>query len=235
MELKKVKELVEYFEDRIIKNFETHFSYLVLEDFYSGGYDDRIEDEFYYDEYYSKYESDITNLLLEIEDDMSSEFMNLKLRLIKLKRIIDTRLSKIESNINPPLRSKKRNVQFILSSKIDKQEFIKTLHNQLIEYKLIDTDFNNFEKHFDKDWEDKIQWKGTELQIANLITKLIDNTFLDIETQNFKNKLITAHFINKKGNNYKEKQLSSVLAEKKDYIPDDDVTIKIIQELSTNL
>ncbi|WP_299114291.1 hypothetical protein [uncultured Winogradskyella sp.] len=234
MELKEVKALVEYFEDRIIKNFETHFSYLVLEDFYEGGYDDRIEDEFYYDEYYSKYESNIINLLLEIEDNMSSEYINLKLRLIKLKRIIDTRLSKIESNINPPIRSKKRNVQFILNPKIEKELFIKTLHILLLDFKLISSNFDNFKSHFDNNWHDKIQWYGTELQITNFITLLIEKGLLDIETQNFKNKLITAHFTNKKGNNYKEKQLSSVLADKKALVPNDDVILKIIQELSTN-
>ncbi|WP_139958352.1 hypothetical protein [Flavicella sediminum] len=235
MELQEIKTLVENFEDKIIHNFETHFSYLVLEDFYDGGYEDQIEDSFYYEEYFSRYSNDIINLLLETEDNMTSEFMEIKIRLIKLKRIIDTRLSKIKTNNNNPSRTKTRNTQFIFNSNINKENIINLIYTLLLNNKLINEDEDTFKSHFETNWDSKIRWLGTEIQLTHLITLLIENNILDNETQNFKYKVISSHFINKKENPYKEKQLSSVLADKRVMIPNDDITFKIIQEISTHL
>jgi len=231
MRTKEITQLVEYFEDKIIINFDKHFSSLVLEDFYTGGFEERINDTFFYEEYYSQYEQQIINLLLEIENETSSEIFDLKIRLIKLKRIIDTRLSNSEKNIDEkPLRVTRKK-QIILNSNIKKDKFITTLYDQLIHYKLIDIVFEDFEIHFRNDWVNKIQWLGTELQITNLITLLIENEYLTTETKRFKYKLISSHFTNKKGEPFKENQLSSVFAENKTKTFED-ITNDILDEMS---
>lgn len=231
MKLEEIRQLVEYFEDKILINFEKHFNSLVLEDFYTGGFEERINDEFFYEEYYSKYEQQIINLLLDIENETSSDIYDLKLRLIKLKRLIDTRLSNVAIKTDEkPLRTTRKR-QFIVNSNINKEKFIKTLYNQLIHYKLIDIIFEDFEIHFGNDWVNRIQWLGTELQITNLITLLIENKYLTTETKRFKHKLITSHFTNKKGETFKENQLSSVFAENKSKTFED-ITNDILDEMS---
>lgn len=232
MELYEIKELVNHFEEKIITKFEENFSELVLSDFYGGGYDERIEDEFFYDEYFEMFEEDIINLLRYIEDCYDDEYFELKIRLIKMKRKIDTYMCKLEKrNSNDGSLRVNRKSQFILNNKIVKEYFIEILHDKLIQNKLISDDLKTFRKHFDIKWDDKIQWLGTEIQICNLFHLLIENKFLRIETQNFKHKLVCNHFINRKGNVFKEKQLGSVFSDKKVLIPDDDVIIKIIEEL----
>jgi hypothetical protein len=81
---------------------------------------------------------------------------------------------------------------------------------------------------------EKIQWLGTEIQISNFFSRLINLKILDPETDNFRNKLIATHFLNKNNNSFKEKQLGAVYSEKKEFIPTDDVTNKIIREISTH-
>jgi hypothetical protein len=230
MNFKKTETQVSYYEDRITTNFEKHFNYLVLEDFYDGGYNDRIEDTFFYNEYFSIYHNGIINLLLEIENT-SEEYIPLKIRLISLKRIIDNKLSMVEnSNANKILRNK-RAISFLISSNIDKNRFVEILYNQLYENKLIDVNLDDFKTHFKEEW-DNIKWLGTEIQITNLISNLIDKKYLDAETQNFKYKLITTHFSNKRGKPFNEKQLGTVYSEKKEAIPKDDIILKIISEMS---
>lgn len=234
MDIKDIEKIVNYLEDRIITNFEKHFNQLVIEDFYEGGFDQRIEDEFFYDEYFSRYENKIINTLLFLEDDMSEESQNFKLRLIKMKRIIDNNLSKIPKDEELNLFRHNRNSQFLLNQKLDNSKTIEELHNQLYSNKLIDSTLDNFKSHFNKNWDLKIQWLGTELQIVNFINLLIENDILDKETQNFKYKLIASHFTNKKGNNFNEKQLGSVYSDKKEMIPTDDITFTIIKNLIKN-
>lgn len=237
MEFDEIKKLVEYYEDRIIINFEEYFSRLVLMDFYEGGFEDRIEDGLYYQEYFEQYENGIIKLLILIENEFDKEHDDLKMRLIKMKRIIDTKLSQIEliSDGEKPLRIKKRNNQFLVSSKIDKEEFVQNLYEKLHLNNLINTTFENFKNHFSEKGHDKIQWLGTELQITNLISSLIEKQFLDPETVNFKNKLIASHFENKNKKLFKEKQLGAVYSEKKESIPKDDIINKIIEEISAHL
>ncbi|MCO6175487.1 hypothetical protein NHF50_10570 [Flavobacterium sp. NRK F10] len=234
MEFKDIEKIVNYLEDRIITNFEKHFSYLVLDDFYGGGYKERIEDEFFYDEYFEEYEDTIINLLLEIEDKNESEFIEFKLRLIKLKRIIDNYLSKIPKDVEINSFKHNRNSQFLINQELDESKIIENLYNQLYINKLIDSNFDDFKSHFNKSWNTKIQWFGTELQIVNFVNLLIDKNILDKETQNFKHKLITSHFINKKGNSFTKKQLSSVYSNKKEMIPNDDITLSIIKFIIEN-
>ncbi len=234
MDTKDIEKIVSYLEDRIITNFEKHFSQLVLMDFYEGGYNDRIEDEFFYDEYFSRYENKVIDVLLFLEDDKSEVSQNFKIRLIKMKRIIDNYLSKIPKDVETNSFRHIRNSQFLINQKLDKSKTIKNLHNQLYINKLIDLSFEDFKSHFDKNWDSKIQWLGTELQIVNLINLLIDKNILDKETQNFKYKLITSHFINKKGNIFIEKQLGSVYSEKREMIPNDDIIFSIINSLIEN-
>lgn len=235
MEIDEIRNLVNHYEDKIITNFDENFSRLVLMDFYEGGYEERIEDEFYYEEYFSRYEQGVINLLLEIENCFDDECESMKLRLIRMKRKIDTSLSKLQKSKDEELSFRfKRKSQFLLNSNIPKGYFIECLYKKLLENKLISDDFKNFEQHFNIDWEYKIQWLGTELQLSNLIYLLIEEKYLDPETKTFRHKLVCAHFINKKGNEFQEKQLSSVFAEKRDTIPNDDVIYKIIYELSTD-
>jgi hypothetical protein len=170
MELSKIRELVNHYEDKIITNFEENFSRLVLEDFYEGGFEERIEDEFYYEGYFRTYEQGIINLLLEIEDCFDDECQSMKLRLIRMKRKIDTYMSKVKKTEDEEVSFKyKRKSQFLLNSNIDQEFFIKTLHQKLSENKLLVDDFETFKKHFSIDWDKKIQWLGTELQLSNLI------------------------------------------------------------------
>lgn len=234
MKVEEIQQLVDYYEDMIVTNFEMHFSRLVLMDFYEDGYDTRTEDEFYYEEYFERYEIGIRNLLLDLEEEMNDEFMDFKLRLIKLKRIIDTKLYKIdiEEKNNPLGIQRKR--QFILNSNIDKDKFINILYEQLNNYKLINVDFKDFIIHFSNNYENKIQWLGTELQITNLITLLIENEYLTKKTNRFKYKLIESHFTNKKGEPFKRNQLSSVFTENKEKTFED-ITNVILDEISTHL
>lgn len=239
MNLKEVKELVEFYEDRIVNQFEEHFSNLVLEDFYSGGCDvGRIEDEFFYEEYFSRYEGGIIDLLNEIDFD-DEEYYDFQLRLIKLKRIIDTKLSKVKldnddsSNVNRVSRTS----TFIINPKLDKVGFIKNLYDSLIKYHFISNNEDEFNLLFESNINPtkRIHWKGTELQITTLISKLIDLKLFDIELNNYKFKLISTFFINKSGRDFRSKQLGSVYAEKKDSLPEDDSIFSIIEEMSTNI
>lgn len=234
MEIKDIEKIVNYLEDRIITNFEKHFSQLVIEDFYEGGYNDRIEDEFFYDEYFSRYENKVIDTLLFLENDMSEESQNFKLRLIKMKRVIDNYLSKIPKGVEINSFKHNRNSQFLINQELDKSKTIENLHNQLYINKLIDSNFDDFKSHFNKNWDSKIQWLGTELQIANLINLLVDKNILDKETQNFKYKLITSHFVNKKGNVFNVKQLGSIYSDKREMIPNDDITLSIIKFIVEN-
>lgn len=238
MELEKIKNLVEYYEDKIVVNFEKNFNELVLMDFYEGGYDDRIEDEFFFEEYFSRYERDIVNLLLEIEDSFESEFKGLKLRLIKMKRIIDNHFAKVSYSNNLDNHKNFRTTRkdrFLLYSKVDKENLIKILYSKLVENQLIDITEDLFRKHFENNWKGKIQWLGTELQLSNLIHLLIENKYLDSETKTSKHKLVATHFLNKKGNEFNPKQLGSVLSDKKETIATDDVILKIMDEVKGSM
>ncbi|WP_417800244.1 hypothetical protein [Tenacibaculum sp.] len=241
MKYKKAKIEVEYLEDKIVTDFETSFSYLVLEDFYEGGYEDITEDEFFYEEYFMKYHYRIVELLLELEDNIAEKFMELKIRLIKLKRIIDTKISNIGKNendilqeIEKPKRTKNPNTQFLLNKNFDKDSLIKLLHKHLLNNELINIDLDEFSLHFTNAWECKILWKGTEKQIANLINLLIENKYLRPKCNQFKYKIICSHFINKNGNPFKEKQLSKVFSIEKDNMYKD-ITNEIFDNVSTNL
>ncbi|QMU63035.1 MAG: tyrosine-type recombinase/integrase [Flavobacteriaceae bacterium] len=234
IELQEVKKKVEYFEDRILHNFETHFSYLVLDDFYGGGHRDRISGEWFYDEYFEQYENDIIELLLKIEHK-DEKYYDFQLRLIKLKRIIDTKLSKIENNNDTtnPLRINRKK-SFLLNPDLNKKEFINFLYKVLIKNKLIDEKNDDFKFHFENQWDKKIQWLGTEFQITNLIDLLIENNYLNNETKRFRHQLVIHHFINKNGEPFKNNQLSKALSEDKhkafEYITND-----IIDEISTTI
>jgi hypothetical protein len=236
MKYKKAKIEVEYLEDKIVKDFETRFSYLVLEDFYEGGYEDITEDEFFYEEYFMKYHYRIVELLLELEDNMAEKFMELKIRLIKLKRIIDTKISHLlqKKESAKPSRIKQPKPQFIINSNIESNNFIKALYDSLKSKKLINVNEEEFNLHFGNKWENKIQWFGTQLQITCLVSKLIERNFLHIETSNYKYKLIVSHFYNKSGKPFKAKQLGSIWSDKKEMLPIDDKIVNIIEEISTH-
>lgn len=235
MEIEKIKQLIDYYEEKIITKFDDNFNELVLMDFYEGGFEDRIEDEFFYEEYFSRYEQGIIELLLFIEDNFEEEYKNFKLRLIKMKRIIDNHLSKIPKPFNEESLRIRRKSRFLLSSKIEKEKFINILYMKLKENQLINIDENEFAKHFTTNWDNKILWLGTELQLSNLIYLLIKDGYLDSETETFRHKLTSTHFLNKKGNEFKEKQLGAVFSEKKETIAKDDVIIKIMYEMSNEL
>lgn len=235
MELEKVKKSVEYYEDKIITNFENNFGELVLMDFYEGGFNDRIEDEFFFEEYFSRYEQGIINLLLEIENNFDEEFKDVKIRLIKMKRVIDNHLARVsESHKINSFRTKRKD-QFLLESKINKEDFIRVLYSKLIENQLIDSTEDAFKKHFTINWEEKIRWLGTELQLSNFIHLLIKDRYLDSETETSKHKLVATHFLNKKGNEFKPKQLGAVFSDKKDTIATDDVIHKIMYEIKDSM
>lgn len=241
MKYKKAKNEVQYLEDKIVTDFETKFSYLVLEDFYEGGYEDITEDEFFYEEYFMRYHDRVVELLLEFEDNMEENFMELKIRLIKLKRIIDTKISSIEKaeddihqEIGKPKRIKNPNAQFLLNKNFDKDSFLSLLHKNLLDKELIEVDLNEFSSHFTNTWECKILWKGTEKQITNLINLLIENKYLRQKCNQFKYKIICSHFINKYGNSFKGKQLSKVYSFEKENMFED-VTNEIFDNISTNL
>jgi hypothetical protein len=224
-----LKKLVEYYEERILTKFDYHFNKLVLEDFYEGGYEMRIEDEWFYDEYFDKYEDGIINLLKEIEDD---EYHNYKLRLIKLKRTIDNHLTKLNKEPNSTPIRQSRISYFILLSNIDKNKFTDLLHSKLTSHNYIECTLDNFIQLFQKNTEiDKVKWKGNELQITYLFNHLIK--YMDKEVNNSKYKLIQTYFNNKSGNNFKAKQIGSVYAEKKDIFPSDDPILMVLKEMST--
>ena len=128
--------------------------------------------------YFRTYEQGIINLLLEIEDCFDDECQSMKLRLIRMKRKIDTYMSKVKKTEDEEVSFKyKRKSQFLLNSNIDQEFFIKTLHQKLSENKLLVDDFETFKKHFSIDWDKKIQWLGTELQLSNLILLLIQDKY----------------------------------------------------------
>lgn len=230
MNYKEIEALVNYYEDRIKTNFDEHFNQLILEDFYDGGFEDRIEDNFFYHEYFTKYELGIINLLLEIET-YNDEYKSFKIRLVTLKRIIDNKLLKYgNTDLSEPKRNK-RVESFLINSNIDKPKFIQTFYDLLFENKLIDVNSNDFKTHFSNDWS-KMKWHGTEIQITNLFSNLVDKKILDPETGNFKYKLIATHFLNKNSKPFIEKQLGSVYSEKKEFVPSDDIILKIIQKLA---
>ncbi len=237
MEFNEIKKLVEYYEDKIIINFEKYFSELVLMDFYEGGFEGRLADELYYEEYLEEYENGIIDLLLLIENEFSDEYQDFKMRLIKMKRVIDTKLSTVTllSDEEKTSRTIGRKNQFLINSEIDKDKFITSLFDKLSSNNLINASFEIFKNHFLEKQSDKILWLGTELQITNLFSRLIEIKILDPETVNFKNKLIAYHFSNKSNKIFKEKQLGAVYSEKKESIPKDDIINKIIEEMSTHL
>lgn len=226
MKTQEIKQLVEYFEDRIVKNFETHFSYLVLEDFYDGGFEDRIEDEFFYEEYFSRYESKIIDLLLLIESNEDNIYIDFKLRLIKLKRIIDNYLLKSDETTD-----KKHRVPRAKKFLFTDYKILDTLYSKLFENKLIELSNNNFKDILSNKSDDKIQWLGTEIQITNLINLLIIHNHLDGENSNQKYLLISHYFINKQNNSFRPKQLAAVYSEKVSSIPADDIINKIVTHL----
>lgn len=235
MEFQEIKTLVEHFEDKIIINFEKHFNELVIMDFYEGGYNDRIEDEFFYDEYFEKYEKGVIDLLLLIENEFSEEYQDFKFRLIKMKRVIDNHLTKIKDDVVIEKFKHTRNTQFLLNQNLNKETLINSLYNQLHNNKLIDISLEDFKNHFNDNWDIKIKWLGTELQITNLINLLIKNDVLDKETSNSKYLLIKNHFVNKNNNSFNPKQLGAVYSEKNETIPTDDIIYKIMNEMSTYL
>ena len=166
-----------------------------------------------------------------LENDTSAET---KAWVIEENKVTDNYLSKIPKDEDINSFRHNRNLQFLLNQKLDNSKTIEELHNQLYSNKLIDSTLDNFKSHFNKNWDLKIQWLGTELQIVNFVNLLIENDILDKETQNFKYKLIASHFTNKKGNNFNEKQLGSVYSDKKEMIPTDDITFTIIKNLIKN-
>lgn len=237
MKIVEVKKLVEYFEDKIVNNFETHFSHLVLDDFYGGGYRDRIEDEFFYDEYFEQYEENIINLLLEIENETSSEFMDFKLRLIKLKRIIDTRLVKLNfNNSNYTNSSPKRQTRinfFLLKDTINKEEFITLFYTELINKKFIDCSKEKFLQLFeDSKNKQKIQWRGTELQLTFIINSLLRYFDFDLNKKHYK--LMATHFINRFGNHFKPDQLCSVYSDKCNNIEPKESIVELVNKIDTH-
>jgi hypothetical protein len=142
MELEEIKRFVGYLEDRIIINFEQYFSELILMDFYEGGFEARLSDELYFEEYFEQHESDIINLLLLIENEFDDEYENLKMKLIKMKRIIDTKLSMVslESDNEKKIRTlSRRNISFLINTEINKEEFIQTLFKKLTLNNLINS------------------------------------------------------------------------------------------------
>jgi len=242
MDLEEVNKLVDYYEKRVLTEFDKHFNYLVLEDYYSDSTGDvgRIEDEWFYEEYFSRYEEGIIDLLKTIDFD-DEDYYDFQLRLIRLKRIIDTKLSKIvkeenEDEVKEPQVRYGRNSSFIINSKFDKKKFIKILYESLVSFKFISESEEQFNLIFEDNFNptQKVHWKGTELQITTLISKIIDLEFFDIELNNYKYKLISIYFINKRGRDFRPKQLGSVYNDKKVLLPNDDSILKVIKKVSTH-
>jgi len=255
MKFNEVNALVEYYEERIKTNFDFHFNNLVLGDFYEGGGNvGRITDEEFYEEYFNQKENALIYLLNEISEE-GEEFYGLQNRLIHLKRIIDNKMTKIPKDEidfddvpqkvhlpilkyreihNPYNRS--RDDSFIINPKLDRTLFIDTLFKSLKGYNFISTTKEKFDPIFKDVFypTNKVQWKGTELQITTLINNLIDLGSLDAVMHNYKFKLISTYFINKKGNDFRPKQLGAVYADKNVLIPDDDSILKVIEEMSTH-
>ncbi|MFV0304290.1 MAG: hypothetical protein ACK5IC_02255 [Moheibacter sp.] len=235
MNKSEVKKLVEYFEDKVLTNFDTHFSWLVLEDFYGGGYKDRIEDEFFYDEYFEQYEESIINLLLHIEDEMDSDYMDFKIRLIKLKRLIDNHLIKIgksPTHIKPIRQS--RITYFHLKDKIDRTKFITLLYDELTSKNFIDCSFEIFEQLFSETPNRiKVQWKGTEKEITYLINGILWCFDDGVGKTHFK--LIEILFINRFGSPFKNDQLNSFYYGKSDEILPKDSIYKVVNKIDTDL
>lgn len=226
MKTEEIRQLIEYFEERILNNFETHFSYLVLEDFYTGGSEDRIKDEFFYEEYFSRYESKIIDLLLLIENKEDNVYNDFKLRLIKLKRIIDNYLLKSDETTDKEHRvPRAKKFLFNDSNTLD------TLHSKLIENKLIELSDNNFKDILSNKSDEKIQWLGTEIQITNLINLLIAHNHLDGENSTQKYSLISHYFTNKQNKPFRAKQLAAVYSDKSSSIPYDDIINKLVTHL----
>lgn len=256
MEFNEINALVDYYEERIKTNFDFHFNNLVIEDFYEGGGDvGRITDEEFYEEYFIQKENAIIYLLNEI-GDYGEEFYGLQNRLIHLKRIIDNKMARVPkdevdfdgvpqkvllpnlkpSEIHNPF-NRNRDDSFVINPKLNRNKFIETLFKSLKDYNFISTSKQKFITIFEDTFypTNKIQWKGTELQITTLFSNLIDLGYFDVETNNYKYKLISTYFINKRGNDFRPKQLGSVYADKNVLIPADDSILKVIEEMSTHI
>jgi len=78
----------------------------------------------------------------------------LVVHLLKMKREIDTKLTKITHNLDVenPLRRNRRSNQFLIKAGIEKEKFIQILYNQLHTNKLIDVEYQKFRTHFDNNW-----------------------------------------------------------------------------------
>ncbi len=236
MDYQEIEKQIEYYEDRIIINFDKYFSELIMMDFYEGGFDDRLSDELYFEEYYEKYENGIINLMFEIEAE--EKYYEFRLRLIKLKRIIDNKLHNLnneeENNVIKikPIRQL-RISYFKLLTKVNMDLFINKLHSQLQLHNFIQCEISDFKMLFLKEGiKNKIQWKGTELQITSLINELMK--YFDPEVDNYKFKVIVNHFINKSTKVFNSKQLASVYADKKEFLPNNDPIRFILKEMSTH-
>lgn len=234
MDYSDINSKVIFFEDRILYNFDKYFNYLVLEDFYTGGHEDRIDDEWFYEEYFEEYEKGLINLLMDIEDK-GEEYYNLQLRLIKLKRIIDTKLNKINKNDEESYPKRRKRISYlILNENIDSDRFIELLYNKLNHKNFINCSISDFRNLFtDVSERKKIQWTGTESQITFFINKLI--IFLDKESGNNKYELITRLFINRNSKKFKPKQLSTVYSERGENIASDDPLRDLFKYMSTNI
>ncbi|SDE03807.1 hypothetical protein [Riemerella columbipharyngis] len=120
--------------------------------------------------------------------------MKLKIRLIKLKRVIDTKLAN-NSVDEKPLKYN-RIGHFLLKDKFDKQKFVSLLYSKLISKNFIECSIEDFETIFEENkYFKKIQWKGTELQLTFLINSLLKFFDTDINKKHYK--LMETYFINK--------------------------------------
>jgi len=234
MDYKKVEKKVIFFEEHILNNFEEHFSDLILDDFYGGGHKERISDSWFYDEYFEQYEQDIVDLLLKLENE-GDEFYELQLRLIKLKRIIDSTLLKISigSNQSPPSRLGRPN-HFKLKGNINKQMFVETLYSELHSNELIKCSLKEFDFLFLESKErQKVQWLGTEFEITLLINSIMHHFSKDVVRQYFK--VIELNFRNRFGNDFKANQLSSVYHSNIDDVSKTDPLLSISANISKNI
>jgi len=71
MDLDDLERKVKFYEGRVLTNFDIHFNQLVLEDFYGGGYELRIEDEWFLEEYFNKYEDEIYYKIIPVDFDFN--------------------------------------------------------------------------------------------------------------------------------------------------------------------
>lgn len=245
MKFKEIENSTKTLKDKLVTNFEYHFNKFLLQDFYEDGWEsdiDKFDEYLYFDNFSEK----VNHLLFNIEElypyntipDFDSYFNNLpddvkeiQIELISLKRLIDSKSLKIINERTNELINGERSTSILINLNINRDKFIQTLYNLLFENKLIAVNSETFNTHFDKQWT-RAKWLGTEIQITTLVSNLIENKYLDAETQNFKYKIISSHFLNKKGKPFNEKQLGAVYSEKKAIIPTDDIIFKIITEMS---